>query len=261
VAPEARIEVTGGMNNYPASSSRYRHLVATYLILLHLALTLLVVNTSAVAGLLARLGDSAVQPDPYVGRMQQHQRWMDVSVPSGAVIFLGDSITQSLATAAVAPNTVNYGIGSATTSDLIGALPDYRSLERASAIVLTIGINDLIRAGSEGLPDRFRQIATSLPPGVPLIWNAVMPVAPHIASATLVVSVNQAIAAECKQRPRCTFVDTAALLGEPGGSANEGVLLADGLHLSPAGYRLWIDALAHAIAEIPRTKIVLNSWK
>ena len=42
---------------------------------------------------------------------------MDSLVPVGATVFIGDSITQGLATSAVVPLSVNYGIGGDTTQD------------------------------------------------------------------------------------------------------------------------------------------------
>ena len=120
-----------------------RRLWVGYLLLLHIFAAVLVFKTDFLPRLTSKLGNSPVKSDPYIADMLKHQRWMDDAVPTGAVIFLGDSIVQGLATAAVAPASVNYGIGTATTVDLIGALPSYRSLERAGSVVLSIGINDL----------------------------------------------------------------------------------------------------------------------
>jgi hypothetical protein len=58
--------------------------------------------------------------------------WMDPSVPGGVAIFLADSITQSLATSAVVPYSINYGIGSHTSEQMLQELPAYQSLRRAA---------------------------------------------------------------------------------------------------------------------------------
>ena len=219
-----------------------------YLILLHLLLAVLVLKTDFLPRLTAKLGNNTTHTsDPHVANMLKHQRWMDDAVPAGAIIFLGDSITQSLATAAVAPYSVNYGIGTATTSDLLQAMPNYRSLGRADTVVLAIGINDILRGKQEGLSERYRQIVQSIPPSTALVWSGVMPAARTLADPDQITFANQTIKALCAARPNCVFLDTVILLSnnrEP----NPELFLKDGLHLSPVGYKTWIAALKRAIS-------------
>jgi len=173
-----------------------------------------------------------------------HER-MDASVPEGAAIFLGDSITEGLAVAAVAPLAVNYGIGGLTTEELIRNIPKYRSLNRAGAIFLMIGINDIDRTETEGLADRLRLIANTIPQDRPLIWSGIMPVYADRIPADPIAPANKSISDICSQRKNCTFVDTQALFA-PG----DGSLFSDGVHPNEAGYGKWISALraAHAKA-------------
>ena len=59
---------------------------------------------------------------------------MDGLIPEGATIFIGDSITQGLATSAVSNQSVNYGIGSDTTLGVLKRLPYYNSMNSAKAV-------------------------------------------------------------------------------------------------------------------------------
>jgi lysophospholipase L1-like esterase len=167
---------------------------------------------------------------------------MDASVPAGAAIFLGDSITQGLATAAVAPYSVNYGIGSATTGELLDNLPVYKSLRRAGAVFLLIGINDIGRGQTIGLEGRLQAIADAIPAGVPLVWSAIMPAYVDRADPEAIRQANRAIARTCAARPGCVYVDTGAL--------SDAALFSDGVHPNTAGYAVWIGALRDAYAKV-----------
>ena len=58
--------------------------------------------------------------------VKYHSR-MDGSIPDNSILFIGDSITQSLCVSAVADNSVNLGIGGDTTLDVINRLPKYKN--------------------------------------------------------------------------------------------------------------------------------------
>lgn len=217
-------------------------MVRLYLIALHLLLALLVWKTDFLPKVQTLLFASAPRPDPHVANMLAYHRGMDPSVPDGAAIFLGDSITQSLATAAVAPRAINYGIGFATTGNLLAHLPEYQSLQRASVVYLMIGVNDLLLGQATGLHDRLRQIARALPADRRVVWSGLMPVfSPEVPPAQI-TAANTVIRTVCAERARCTYVDTVALF------AADPSLMRDGIHPNQQGYARWIEALQKAAA-------------
>ncbi len=163
------------MTNSTALHWKWKWPVIGYIIAVHLFSVALIVKTDFIPKVKVKLGVAAATPNPHIPNMVRYHQWMDKSVPDKATIFLGDSITQGLATAAVAPYSINYGIGSENTAQLLDALPSYMSLTRASTIVLAIGINDLGQDMKEGLNDRYKKIAEVLSQKTQLIWNAVMP--------------------------------------------------------------------------------------
>ena len=96
--------------------------IAAYLVAVHALLGIALVKTDLISRVSARLSFGNPQPpeeDSIIPRLREVHGQMDSSIPKGATIFLGDSITMGLATAAVAPNTINYGIGWQRSDQLI----------------------------------------------------------------------------------------------------------------------------------------------
>jgi lysophospholipase L1-like esterase len=236
------------MTNNDTQHKTWEWVAIGYIIALHLFSAMLIVKTDFIPKVKAKLG---LAPTPYVLNMLKYHQWIDDSVPDHATIFLGDSITQGLATAAVAPSSVNYGIGGETTAQLLGVMSSYKSLSRADAIFLNIGVNDLAQGRKEGLSDRYRKILQALPSKATLIWSAVMPVRSKKIALSDVDCINHTIRSLCSNRGNCVFVDTWKLLADKNGQMNKSLFLHDGLHLSPAGYRAWIPALKQAIQHLP----------
>lgn len=207
-----------------------------YLVLLHVALAALVVKGDFVHRAALRLGMSQESDAPFIEDMRRLHEWSDPHVPNGAVIFLGDSITQALPTAAVAPLSVNYGIAGQRSDQLLKSMSLYHSMARARAVVVMIGTNDVWQGKEGGLEGRYRAILSKVPAGVPVLFNSIPPI-----SGRDTAHIVQAARLACLDSVRCTFLDTNAALRAPDS------LAADGIHLSQAGYRRWIEAL-HVLA-------------
>ena len=214
----------------------FRWSLVVYIIAVHL---LLVFKTDFIQRVKGKLGISVVLNDHVKNMLTYHQS-MDDSVPPKAVIFLGDSITQGLATAAIAPYAMNYGIGGENTEQLLSAIPTYKSLDRASVIFLMIGINDFGQGKEKGIIERFEKLDAALPHETPLVWSSVMPAAHPNINYTDVIPVNHAIKSLCEKRKNCTFIDTASFLLDPNGKMIPG-FFTDGVHLTADGYKQWIS--------------------
>jgi lysophospholipase L1-like esterase len=180
---------------------------------------------------------------PPIGRdiawLQAAHSRMDVSVPAGSVLFLGDSNTFTLVTAAVAPLSVNYGIGSLRSDQLLAAMPIYHSMTRARAVSIMIGTNDVLEGLSAGLQDRYARILDQIPSGVSVVLSSI----PPIERPGLREQAQQAAqAARRASEGRCRFVDLhSALEGIPG------ALTDDGVHLDVKGYAIWAELLRRAL--------------
>ena len=117
-----------------------------YLLLLHLFIVIVLAKSDFLPKLSYYAGiNSTPEITKHYTRMMMYHERMDSSIPTGSVIFIGDSITQGLATSAISQLSVNYGIGSDTTLGVIERLDTYHSINTAKAVVIAIGINDIKR--------------------------------------------------------------------------------------------------------------------
>ena len=202
-----------------------------------LLLVLLVISVAAFGPswltwdhILAKLG-LAVEYQPTVRSRIELLTRMDSGQPSGAVLLLGDSLTDRFKDyARLAPQVVNYGVGGQTSQELLQSLPRYGLVHRASLIVLTIGTNDLRLDQVDGIETRLREISAALPG--PMIWNAIPPTAYGDNSR-----VNAAARKVCADRPDCRFLVTDFAPED----------FTDGSHLRPSGYAKWAANLKLAI--------------
>ncbi len=220
-----------------------------YLTTIHVALFGLIWNTGKVQQTVKRLsspGTVVLADDPIIERLLSAHDQMDASVPAGASIFLGDSITQSLATAAVDSAAINYGIGWMRSDQLLASIPRYPSLRRAQRVYVTIGTNDILQGRVAQLPTTYRAILSSIPEGPSIIMSSPPAIGRidfygHRVSPQDARTAADFAAAACQAASRCTFVDAERLL-----APIPGALQADGVHLTPTGYAVWIKALRDA---------------
>ena len=189
----------------------------------------------------------------FQARMLDCHARVDANVPAGAVVFIGDSTIQGLCVSAIAAGAVNYGIAGDTTRGVLSRLPAYPSLDRARAIVVSVGVNDL-----SGLPDRkivrnWAAIADGLPAHVPTFFVAILPIdesrQPRWAGRNrgLIRSLNEQLAAQLARRENRYFVDPSARLQDAAGNLAPAFHVGDGLHLNAAGNAVLIDALGAAL--------------
>ena len=172
---------------------------------------------------------------------------LDGSVETGSVIFLGDSLTQGLNVAAVTNHAINYGIGMDTSYGLLKRISQYKSLTKASTIVIAIGINDLIRVKRSPVEvlKNYQAILDRLPSETHVIMQAVFPVdesAGLVGINEQISQLNERLQTLAKQKGH-TFVSLEQQLLDNSGNLKATLHVGDGLHLSSDGYRLWIQAL------------------
>jgi lysophospholipase L1-like esterase len=185
---------------------------------------------------------------PFYRLMRLSQTWLEPQIPSGAVIFLGDSITQGLLVESVASPAVNLGIGGDTTVGVMARLPDHPSLWTARAIVLAIGVNDLALRSNEEIAAGIGSILYALP--VPVIVSAVLPIG--IDGFERVAPLNERIVSTVARYPNAVFVDVHGL-SDTDGRLRPEMSAGDGVHLSLTGYQCWTAALRAALTGLAPT--------
>ncbi|MBL9187432.1 MAG: DUF1080 domain-containing protein [Opitutaceae bacterium] len=174
-----------------------------------------------------------------------------VKQDQGAVVFLGDSITQGWGTvpgaAFLGIKIANRGISGDTTRGVLIRLQEDVIALNPKGVVLLIGTNDLEEgAAPETIAGNLRLIIAELRkanPAMPLVLCNVMPSSTaKKRPADQIKKINQLYYAAIKDEPQITFLDTWALFADAKGDAKPDEF-PDLLHPNPAGYFKWAAAL------------------
>ncbi|MDO9488971.1 MAG: SGNH/GDSL hydrolase family protein [Sphingomonadaceae bacterium] len=191
------------------------------------------------------LGDqlAARQDSMWERRLRSHYRRLDGSTPAGAVVFLGASSVQGLNAAAVRSCTASFGIGGETAEQLVERIGDYRSIDRAAAVVVMTGLNDVLRGRGATLEGTYHRLLAALPADRMVLLSSMQRLPPGHPLADAVGHANIAARRACAGRRGCRYVDLqGAMFGRTA------VWEPDGIHLNPAGYALWSQLLRDSLA-------------
>ncbi|HZL43610.1 MAG TPA: GDSL-type esterase/lipase family protein [Verrucomicrobiae bacterium] len=190
---------------------------------------------------------SSWKPFAQLWAKRRAEFWAHREQDKGAVVFLGDSITQGwswLAESFPQLKTANRGIGGDTTRGLLYRLKeDVLDLEPA-AVVLLIGTNDI---GNDGNPeDAAANIALILDalkqsnPRMPIIVCKVMPSKKSVAPK--IEKLNALVDEQVRDDRRLIPCDTWKIYASPDGTCYRGEF-PDLLHPNKIGYEKWALAL------------------
>lgn len=173
----------------------------------------------------------------------------------GGVVFVGSSsilMWKTLAGDFPDRRTVNMGFGGSHLEDSVHYFDRIVRPHAPAVVVLYAGENDL--AGGMTLEKvlgdfrAFRERMRETLPEARLVYVSVKPSpkrAPHLARF---VEFNARVAAECARDPQCTFVDVYSGMVDAAGQPRGELFLDDRLHMNAAGYALWKERIAPAIA-------------
>ncbi len=233
-----------------------KKLLVLYFIIIHLLLAVVIFKTDVVSQLQIRFGlaDPQELTRNYHELVAFHKR-MDDNLLKGTVVFIGDSITQGLAVSAVTPLSVNYGIGNDTTVGVLNRIGDYHSLNSAKAVVLAVGINDLKRRDPAEILKNYNTILTKIPRGVEVVICAVKPVDWRVRQASgrtlqRIDLVNAGLKRLSDRWPNTQFLTVNDKLADAEGNLVREYHIGDGVHLSAAGYDVWIKELRRVISQL-----------
>ena len=228
----------------------------------------LVVSLLSFASASVVWGHSAVEPAPRGDDWwKQRQQLMNQRVAElgtkAEVIFIGDSITQGWegegkevwAQYYTPRNAINLGIGGDRTQHVLWRLENgnLKGLKPKAAVVM-IGTNNsngednTVSQIADGVAAIVQKLRSTLP-DTKILLLAIFPrgESPN-AQRGKVLQVNQIIAKLADQKSVFSldlgpqFVDSEGLIPRS--------LMPDFLHLSPAGYQVWAEALEPKLAEV-----------
>ncbi|MDF1816621.1 MAG: GDSL-type esterase/lipase family protein, partial [Verrucomicrobiales bacterium] len=182
----------------------------------------------------------------------------EVSKDQGAVVFLGDSITQgwgaTMHGAFGNMKVANRGISGDTTRGMLIRLQEDVLSLNPSGVAMLLGTNDLEEgAEPEVIAANFSLIVAALKkhnPDMPIVVSLVFPSSDtKKRPADKIKKINELYAAVVKDDPQITVVDTWTLFADEAGDAKK-VEFPDLLHPNKTGYEKWAKALAPVFATL-----------
>lgn len=168
----------------------------------------------------------------------------------GGIVFTGASdITRWKTLKEDFPNhrVVNRGFGGSQLGDLVEVFDRIIMPHRPRLIVLKAGGNDLAsKRTPEQVAADFHTLVEKVHaalPGTRLIFLSANPSIKRFDRVEEVKKLNALIKAQCDQDPLLELVDTFPLFLNEKGEPRPDLLVADGLHKSPAGYAVMKKAI------------------
>lgn len=192
-----------------------------------------------------------VPPSPY--RDVRMSLFASRPVPAGAIVMLGDSLTDWCEWRELLgrDDVFNRGINHETVA---AALDDDR-LEpllagQPATVVIMYGINDLLRGAPVGrVASDYRELVARIrerSPRTRIVVQSVLPIRRALAGTgpapDTIRDLNARLEAMCREGA-CTYLSLFPLLAAADGEL-DARFTADGVHLGYDGYRVWRDALA-----------------
>ena len=198
--------------------------------------------------------------DAYVKRWPEFRRtWSErIEQDQGAVVFLGDSITQgwgaNFRDQFRGMKLANRGIGGDTTRGMLIRIKDDVLALNPSAIVLLLGTNDIeVGIEADAIGRNFRKILLAIKrhnEKTPIVLCRMFPSsAEKKRPKEIIKHVNELYDAAVKNDPQVTVVDTWTLFANDDGDADP-EWFKDLLHLNAPGYQRWAAALRPIFATL-----------
>lgn len=196
-------------------------------------------------------------PDRFAAEIKRFVEWDQKNAwPAKPILFVGSSSIRLWQTREAFGDlpVINRGFGGSHLSDVNHYADEVVRPYDASVIVLYEGDNDVAggKRAAQILGDfkEFVRIVREQQPKVPIVFLAIKPSPARWDMWSHMQAANTAIRSHCEFDPRLTYVDVARpLLGRDGKPVPE-YYIEDGLHLSPAGYRVWRDTVAPILKRI-----------
>jgi lysophospholipase L1-like esterase len=175
--------------------------------------------------------------------------------PQHAVLFVGSSsirLWTTITTDFPGVPTINRGFGGSVIADSTYYADRMIVPYHPRLIIFYAGDNDI----AEGLTPQqviadFKAFVARVRRDLPNVAIAYLSIKPSVARVAMwpqMRAANDGIAHWTRTQKDVTFVDLTAKMLDAQGKPRSELLREDGLHMRPAGYAIWIDALKPVLA-------------
>jgi lysophospholipase L1-like esterase len=163
------------------------------------------------------------------------------------ILFLGHSLVEYFDWQGRFPDheIYNLGIAGETTGELLERAEGVvRGHPAADAVLVMTGTNDIL-GGDRSFLEEYRKLAVklkSLCPRSRIVLHGILPVHPEWVERSAIDELN-VVVERVADEAGVEFFDLTGRFTGADGEARPELLLEDGVHLSPEGYRVWSHAL------------------
>jgi lysophospholipase L1-like esterase len=180
--------------------------------------------------------------------------WLGDSTAYGVGVTDGDDSVASLVARARGERVVNLAVSGATLHEVVtDQLPEVAALSPAPArVYVSIGANDVTHlTKTAAFEADYRKLLRRLPMEAELVVLGVpdMGAPPRLAQPLRAVAgwrgrhLDAVVQRVARRHPGATYVDVEGRTGPRFRRDPDRLFAADGYHPSPAGYRVWADAV------------------
>lgn len=172
---------------------------------------------------------------------------------SDPILFIGDSIIQDLDIDAICKNGRNYGMGGYTVRDILEWLPAIREISSASAVFLSVGINDFWMGAHAKSIQHYQAILEWLPNHFPVIINSVLPVDDSqygLPSNREIDLFNEQLQLLVLNRSNCHYCNANSVMKDQENRLPASFHAGDGVHLSSRGYSVLINQIRQSLSSL-----------
>lgn len=201
------------------------------------------------------------------GFIASHEKFVNIAKEGKAqLVFLGDSITagwagngkEVWAKAFAGYTPANFGIGGDRTQHVLWRIQngELEAPLKPKAVVLMIGTNNVGSDSAEGIAKGVTAIVETIrakQPQAKILLLAVFPRGDKptgkLGAANDKLKQVNAIISKLDDGKNVVFLDIGSKFPQPEGALTKEIM-PDFLHLSPAGYQIWADAIGPKLAEL-----------
>lgn len=176
--------------------------------------------------------------------------------PQHGVLFIGSSSIRfwapTLASDFPGVPVIDRGFGGSAIADSTAYAGQIAVPYRPRLIVMYAGDNDIAEGHTPGqVVDDFKAFVARVRrdlPGVPVAWISIKPSTARWNVWSQMRAANAGVQRWAATQKDVSYVDVASKMLDAQGKPRPGLLRADGLHMRPAGYAIWIKALDPVLA-------------